>query len=361
MGKHKFVLLLLVCFANAFAANTPATGLYTIEGRTEITNDQKIILIGSASSVGFKFSGNTCNLSLQAVDTWEHYNFVVFELDGKYLRRQRIESTAGSYTITANETGIHTLRIFKATEAANGNLVFSGATAQKLLPMDALTGKKIEFIGDSITCGMGNDLEIPCNTGQWFDQHSAYFAYGPVAARGLQTRMLLSSVSGYGMYRNWNDEHIEQPVLPDVYDNLYLNLDASKKFNSTYNPDIVTICLGTNDLSDGDGTKPRLPFDAAKFTNAYIAFIDKVYKQSPNARIVLLNSPMVSGERNMVLVKCLNAVAAAFANDIQHKPISIFKFKPMQPNGCGFHPNIADDKIMADQLQPYLKKLLDEK
>ncbi|GEP50913.1 acetylxylan esterase [Flavobacterium noncentrifugens] len=358
MGKHKYLPLMLFSFVCAIASASK-TGIYTIEGRTEITNDQ-IILIGSASWVGFKFNGNSCSLSLQAIDTWDHYNFIVFELDGKYLRRQRIESIAANYIVTAT-AGIHTLKIFKATEAANGNVAFSSATAEKLLPMDLVTSKKIEFIGDSITCGMGNDLEIPCNTGQWFDQHNAYFSYGPVTARGLQARMLLSSVSGYGIYRNWNDEHTEQPVLPDVYDNLYLNLDASKKYNSTFNPDIVTICLGTNDLSEGDKIKPRLPFDAAKFTKAYIAFIHTVYKQSPQTRIVLMNSPMVSGDRNTLLVKCLKEVAAAFANDTQHKPISIFEFKPMQPNGCGFHPDIADDKIMADQLHPYLKKLLDEK
>jgi len=33
----------------------------------------------------------------------------------------------------------------------------------------------------------------------------------------------------------------------------------------------------------------------------------------------------------------------------------------MVPKGCGYHPNIADDKVMADQLIPYFKKLLDEK
>jgi hypothetical protein len=33
----------------------------------------------------------------------------------------------------------------------------------------------------------------------------------------------------------------------------------------------------------------------------------------------------------------------------------------MKPNGCGSHPDIADDTIMADQLTSFFKKLLDEK
>jgi hypothetical protein len=33
----------------------------------------------------------------------------------------------------------------------------------------------------------------------------------------------------------------------------------------------------------------------------------------------------------------------------------------MKPNGCGSHPDIADGEIIADQLVPFFKKLLDEK
>jgi lysophospholipase L1-like esterase len=124
---------------------------------------------------------------------------------------------------------------------------------------------------------------------------------------------------------------------------------------------LVSICLGTNDLSDGDGKKPRLPFNQEKYVSNYIEFIKTVYKHAPNTRIVLLNSPMVSGERNVTFVNCLKKVILAFENDTIHKKIELFEFQPMVPKGCGYHPAIADDKIMADQLIPYFKKLLDEK
>ena len=53
--------------------------------------------------------------------------------------------------------------------------------------------------------------------------------------------------------------------MPQVYENLYLNLDDSKKYDFSIKPDIVNICLGTNDLSYGDGVKPRLLFNREKF------------------------------------------------------------------------------------------------
>ena len=210
--------------------------------------------------------------------------------------------------------------------------------------------------------GFGNDATtIPCGTGDWFDQHNAYWAYGPILARALNADYVLSSVSGYGMYRNWNDEHKDEPIIPEVYENLYLNKDSSKPYDFKFQPDLVSICLGTNDLSDGDGTKPRLPFNEEKYISNYINFIKTVYKHAPNTRLVLLNSPMVSGERNTTLVNCLKKVIQAFKEDTTHKPIELFEFQPMIPNGCGSHPDIADDKVMANQLIPFFKKLLDEK
>jgi len=33
----------------------------------------------------------------------------------------------------------------------------------------------------------------------------------------------------------------------------------------------------------------------------------------------------------------------------------------MHPKGCGSHPDIEDHKVMAQQLEAFFKKLLDEK
>jgi hypothetical protein len=70
---------------------------------------------------------------------------------------------------------------------------------------------------------------------------------------------------------------------------------------------------------------------------------------------------MVSGERNVTLVKCLKQVIAAFKKDKKHKKIALFEYQPMQPKGCGSHPDIEDHKVMAQQLESFFKKLLDEK
>lgn len=362
--EKKILLILLLSVAIGSAQQLISEiQVYDYSGRMEHLGNNKTILIGSASSISFNFTGNKCEVYLKSVDSYAHHNYVSLVLDGEYIGRLKVEKgETKSYSISiTKDLNEHNLTIYKATEASNGGILFDGTTAN-LVEIKHTKKKKIEFIGNSITCGMGNDTkEIPCEAGEWFDQHNAYWAYGPILSRTLKVDYMLSSVSGIGMYRNWNDEHEYEAIMPDIYKNLYLNKDNSTQYDFKFQPDLVSICLGTNDLSDGDGTKPRLPFNKEKYISKYIDFIKTVYKFSPKTRIVLLNSPMVSGDRNTILIKCLNQVIAAFKKDKKHKKIAIFEYQSMQPKGCGSHPDIEDHKVMAQQLETFFKKLLDEK
>jgi lysophospholipase L1-like esterase len=352
-----FIVLLLSCNASQ---KTAVKGEYLIAGRVEKKGDA-VILISPASSVSFTFKGDKCTINLRAEDTFEHHNYAVVEIDGKYEGRHTIKTSDTPLSFKLESDKEHTVTVYKATEAANGKVLFLGADVVMKKPK-VQPKKTIEFIGDSITCGMGNDYAaIPCDTAEWYDQHNAYYAYGPIASRELGTDFLLNSVSGIGMYRNWNDEHQQEAIMPDVYENLYLNKDNSKKYGFGFNPDVTCIALGTNDFSDGDGKKERLAFNEDKYVANYIAFVKTVYKHSPNTQIVLLNSPMVNGAKNDTFIQCLNRVKESFAADKAHRPIQVFTFTAVTPHGCGYHPDIDDHKKMADQLAPFLKTLLNEK
>jgi hypothetical protein len=360
--KMPLIILLLLISSVSIAQSKTTTFLYA--GRVDKLQNDNVVLIGTASSVSFNFTGKECSISLQSIDNWEHHNYVVLELDGKNIGKYRVEKGAPqSFPITVTSTKkVHTLTVYKGTEATMGNVVFLGTTA-KLTTISSKKKKKIEFIGDSITSGAANDpSEIPCNQGEYFDHHNGFFAYGPVLSRDIKVDYLLSSVSGIGIYRNWNDENPELAIMPSVYENLYLTQDLSKpKYDFAFQPDIISIALGTNDFSGGDGKKERLPFNAEKYVSNYVNFIKMLYKHNPNAQIVITNSPMVNGDRAVVFEACLDKVKEAFATDKEHKQILIFNFKPMTPKGCSGHPDIADHKVLADEYAPFLKKLLNEK
>lgn len=362
MFLKKIQLLILFLLISIVSNSQSKTTTFLYEGRVEKLQNDNVILIGTASSVSFNFTGNECAISLQSVDSYEHHNYVSLVLDDKYIGKIRIEKGASqwfSIKVTENIKK-HTLEIYKNTEAQSGNVLFAGTTA-KLTSISSKKKKKIEFIGDSITCGAASD-SVDCDKGQYHDHHNGYYAYGPVLSRAIGVDYLMSCVSGIGMYRNWNDENKDEAIMPDVYQNLYLTKDTSKpKYDFAFQPDIISIALGTNDFSGGDGKKERLPFNAEKYVSNYINFIKMLYEHNPNVQIVITNSPMVAGERAIVFEDCLNKVKNAFAEDKKHKPILIFKFKPMTPKGCSGHPDVADHKVLADEYAPFLKKLLNEK
>ncbi|MEN2400514.1 GDSL-type esterase/lipase family protein [Flavobacterium sp. MC2016-06] len=364
MFLKKIPLLILFLLISTVSISQTKNNTFLYEGRVDKLQNNTVVLIGSASSVSFNFTGNECSVSLQSIDSWEHHNYVSLVLDGKYIGKLRVEKGAPQsfpIKITSNKKE-HNLTIYKTTEAQSGNVLFAGTTA-KLTSITAKKKKKIEFIGDSITCGAASDpSDIPCDKGEYFDHHNGYMAYGPVLSREIGASYLMSSVSGIGMYRNWNDENKEEGIMPDLYGNLYLTKDPSKpKYDFAFQPDIISIALGTNDFSGGDGKKERLPFNPEKYISNYINFIKMLYTHNPKAQIVITNSPMVNGDRAVVFEDCLNKVKEAFTADKTHKPILIFKYKPMTPNGCLGHPDVADQKVMADEYAPFLKKLLNEK
>lgn len=328
---------------------------FVYSGRTEQINDSTHALISSAAHVVFTSKSDSITFLLNSKG--DSTSYAVIEINGNYYNRFRVYSdSVNRISIPLPKKQNNQIGVYKATEASNGPLLFYGVEAKNIGKAIIKTTATIEYIGDSITCGFGADTEeIPCNTGTWYDEHNAYLAYGPISARQLNASYRLSSVSGMGIYRNWNDEDTK-PIMGDVYSTT--NLDGNKAEKWTFSeekPDVVSICLGTNDLSNGDGTKERKPFNPGKYTSKYINLIDQIFEIYPQTKLALLTSPMVSSENNKILLGCLEKVKAHF--DGGHT-VAIFEFAPMQPQGCGSHPDLKDHKVMAEQLIPFYAELL---
>jgi len=360
MKKYHLLLLSLI---SLFSCRTPsrdaikATSLATAHGRTVIDKDGGILLIGPASYVEFNFVGS-CTVWVKNIAPWNNYNYVVFSIDGSTPTREKIEgSFLKSHAYISDDGNTHTMRIYKATETLQGMVLVKCIEGEKLSPTPSRKQKKIEFIGNSITCGTGSDIQaIPCNTNKWYDQHNAYLSYASRVARALDADYMLSAVSGIGVYRTWN---AEGPSMPDVYEHTWLSKDNPLRWDfNRFTPDVVSIELGTNDLAENAG---RAPFDSTTFIKKYVAFISTIYGHYPHTRIALLSSPMVSGAKNELLLACLkNIQATANANNPTKPTIEILAFTPMQTTGCGGHPTVEEQATMAEQATPFFKHLLEQ-
>lgn len=324
---------------------------FTYSGRSFVS-EEGTELITSGSSVKVDVFGDTVTVFLKNENEKHHY--VAVEINNEYQGRIRINNDTLKFALPNTESA-NTLALYKETEASNGSLIFNGLQAERIKKIDEEKKEKIEFIGNSITCGMGADTsEINCEEGEWFDQHNAFMAYGPRVARALNVDFELNCVSGMGMYRNWNDE--DQPVMPEVYPYLHLNGTEGKKveINKEDAPQIVSIALGTNDLSLGDGEKSRSLFDEAKFKKNYIAFIKHIFDVYPETKIALISSPMVGEKESEILVEILQNIKTEFPD----RPIEVFQFERMNGNGCTGHPSVKDHQIMAEKLIPFYRELL---
>jgi hypothetical protein len=239
----------------------------------------------------------------------------------------------------------HLVTICKDTESGIGYLELAGVFCNELLPPPPLPVRKIEFIGNSITCGAGMDLsEIPCANGQWYDQHNAWMSYGALTARRLDAQWHLTAVSGIGLIHSCCDMKI---TMPQVFDKMNQRTDSGAWDFNHYRPDVVTICLGQN-----DGVQ-----DSAVFCGAYLHFIEKVRRVYPDARIVCLTSPMADAGLTVVLKRGLNGIvkAAAEAGD---RKVSAYFYSRRYSNGCGGHPDMDQHRQIADELTAYLKTLM---
>jgi lysophospholipase L1-like esterase len=368
MKSKTFILLVFISFlihtGQAARNNKRTDTLYAAElkpfGRYIVNERNELELISSAVHFGFKFQGTQCALYISNKDKSEH-NYIQYELDGIYQKRLRIDGNPLQPTIiSATGKGVHTIWVYKATEALTGAIVVTKITGRHIKSISVSNSPLVEFIGNSITCGAASDTsDFACNAGEYHDHTNAYMAYGPRVAKALGANYILSSVSGIGIYRTWN---ADGPSMPQVYENTELGVNASMKWDfNKYHPKIVGIALGTNDMSNGDGKTARSLFDEQVFVNSFVNFIKLVKSKYPAARIVLLSSPMIKGNSREVLEKCLitikNQVDSIYPSD---KKVETFLFTPMDAHGCSGHPSIADHLILSEELKPFFQKLLNE-
>lgn len=237
----------------------------------------------------------------------------------------------------------HTITVCKSTECGIGYIEFGGIKCKALLASTPRPLRKIECIGNSITCGMASDLTIPCGTGDWYDQHNAWLSYGAITARALNAQFHLTAESGIGLIHSCCDKPI---VMPQVFDKVDLRDDSVQWDFKKYQPGVVTICLGQN-----DGIQ-----DSTAFCGAYIRFIHKLRSYYPHAMFICLTSPMADETLLPVLKKYLTAIVKRTVAG-GDKEVYKYFFSKRYFHGCGVHPDLEEHRQIASELIRFIKQV----
>jgi len=324
-----------------FEADNPA---FQYTGRIDFSNPKKPRFWQPGVYITANFTGSSCMVIINDEVLWGNsHNYIEIVIDNKPVR---LKMTGKTDTIMAAQglpEGPHTLLICKDTEAGIGYLEFAGISCEGLLPASPKPLRKIEFIGNSITCGSGMDFSaFPCGKGTWYDQHNAYLSYGPVTARALHAQWSLSSVSGIGLMHSCCNMTV---VMPPVFDKINMRTDTIAWDFSQYQPDVVTVCLGQN-----DGVQ-----DSVIFCSRYIQFVKNIRGHYPAAQIICLTSPMGDEYLTGVLKNYLTAVVDDL-NSSGDKKVTKYFFSRQYHRGCGGHPDMEDHQQIAKELTAAIKK-----
>ena len=355
MYKKFYLICFLIAFIQLCSAKNKAAGLnffpanhsfiqYT--GRIDFTNPKLPRFWQPGVYFTARFSGTHCEVILNDEVLWgKNHNYLEVVIDGKPVRLQT-KSATDTITVADNlAEGIHTLTVCKNTEANIGWLELVGIRCRQLVKPLPTPLRKIECIGNSITCGTGSDIsQIPCGKGVWQDQHNAYLSYGAVTARNLNAQYHLSSVSGIGLMHSCCGMNV---VMPQVFNKVSMRNDTILWNFKSYQPDIVTVCLGQN-----DGIQ-----DSAMFCNNYIAFIKKLRVYYPSASIICLTSPMADAKLFIFMKKELAAVQQTLNKEGDSK-IYMYAFSKQYHNGCDSHPDLQEHQAIANELTAFIRKTI---
>jgi len=382
-----FFVVLSFCSTNALAQTWDTIGV----------DDARIHYVGrtwDASNVNgtgkiFAWSGVNASLSFEGtavkalmerpsnasgVDSSWYKVFV----DGTFIKDipYKDYNTATEILLAENlAAGTHSVMFYKRTEAQMGSQLFLGfsvlgsSTTKLNIP-----SRRLEFIGNSITCGYGvldscvmnssSALEGTC-LGFTTTSEDHYYSYAGVVARALGAEEQTLCWSGKGLYENLSDTpgsvNTTMPLLWDYAQPFANKSDTSIAAGwdySRYVPQAVVINLGTNDFGNSSNPPEK------EFVDTYVAFIQRIKAEyGDSTPVVLLHGPMLGDSypagRNVAttLEKYIDSTIAIVGPTV-HKlilsPNQILKWGV----GADWHPNKSQNILNGAELELKLREIL---
>lgn len=318
-------------------------------GRIDDSNTAAITIGYSGVRVRMAFEGDSVGMYM---DDMNRENWVVVYLDGQRTAKLSIDGVGGYYQLASDlAPGPHTIEVIKVTEGNIGNLCFKGFVLSedgKSLAWPELETRRIEFIGDSITCGYGIEAT---DEDQVFNASEENFCdtYAFHTIRNLNADYLVVARSGIGMLRNYNGPADGSPNnMPAIYDRTLFKSAEPKWDTARFDPDVVCINLCTNDFSTSGP-------NVEKFEATYTQFVHRIQSQYPNAKIVLLLGPMTVAENIRTI---LERVATQCSSESSQ--VSFFQMSKSGKHGFGahYHPSRKQAEINGEELTVYLRGLM---
>ena len=210
---------------------------------------------------------------------------------------------------------------------------------------------RMEFIGDSITCGEG--IAGARGNHEWNTLYlSPSGAYPQMLASLLGADIQTLSMGGWGVYSDWTNN--KERSIPSIYERVCAFYHSGNiPYDFSFDPDIVIVNLGTNDQSSirllPEAERHRRMTEIEAET---VAFIGTIRKRNPNAFILWtygMAGQMLSGVFRYAVIR-------AKREGIERT--GYLRLPECAPGKLGSrnHPGIDNHRIACERILAYLRK-----
>lgn len=260
-------------------------------GRSAAVNGE-LVLSASGSGIEFICEGDYAELTVapeNAYVTVSHYPRVAVYADGNLVAVECI-SEEKTYRINTEYSGTK-ITLIKLSEAMHSSVKVTKVASfgKKDIAPTAEKELKIEFIGDSITCGYGIDAGAYGSFSTSTENFMKTYAY--LTAENISADYSAVCYSGYGVLTGYTESGTKNNrIVMNEYDkacHLSGQEDPLWDFSKIKN-DFVVINLGTNDASYCGNSS----YGRQQFADAYVNMLINVREKNPDAYILCILGDM---------------------------------------------------------------------
>ena len=257
-------------------------------GRVDRINPQVVMFDWPGVTINCNFTGEQIGIRIEG-GAENYFNLFI---DGELISVFSAPSDTMLYFQPSTPGESHELLLTKRTEAEMGIVKFYGLipdTNGAIFSSNRQSERRIEFIGNSITCGYGNEGS---NRDEPFrpDTENNYKSYAAILARIFFAEAHFIAHSGRGVVRNYGDKKAESDfheTMPGRYNRTLDNIPTNEWDFNLWKADCVVINLGTNDFS----TTPHPGKET--FLNAYRKLIMQIRTSHGDVPLFCVVGPML--------------------------------------------------------------------
>ncbi|MBR5660555.1 MAG: hypothetical protein IKW99_03295 [Bacteroidales bacterium] len=245
--------------------------------------------------------------------------------------------------------GPHQVILQKRTEGSQGMTTIKELTTDGVfLQADKPSGRVIEFVGDSYTCGYGTEAS---NKDRFSPEtENQNLTYACKASRYFDADQIIIAHSGMGVVRNYNGNS-KEAFMPDIYPRTYDRIPepAWNASDFTPKPSLTVIYLGTNDFSTGLQPAERV------FVKGYVTLLKEIKDFYGESHPILCVAPKHDPLQETYIRK---AIESAGMTDVHLLALSYSVHDHTGDLGADGHPNGPGHTKLAYTIIPVISTIM---